>query len=202
MDLRAITIKGYFAFPKASSITGTSPSDCLVSLPGHSLAGRILPLCREAVGVFSSLGKYIQWIFEWEPTGIFLLPIFRKFIRILIILQGKISKMEYLDFWDKFLISAFSSLTSLKTKHLKFSRFSDWFSVNVILRSARRSISFLDTCKVNAAEKSWKVRSLFLVWICRIKNSFFFYVLAYLFTFQSRLRVSNESRYLNNPLRK
>ena len=34
-----------------SSITGTSPSDCLVSYIGHSL-GWVLPLCREAVGVF------------------------------------------------------------------------------------------------------------------------------------------------------
>ena len=45
--------------PKSSSITGTSPSDCLVSLPGHLLGGG-LPLCRDAVGVFYSprrLGK-------------------------------------------------------------------------------------------------------------------------------------------------
>ena len=28
---------GLFHVPKSSSITGTSPSDCLVSYPGHSL---------------------------------------------------------------------------------------------------------------------------------------------------------------------
>ena len=39
--------------PQSSSTAGTSPSDCLVSYPGHSLGG-VLPLCREAVGVFYS----------------------------------------------------------------------------------------------------------------------------------------------------
>ena len=39
--------------PQSSSITGSSPSDCLVSYPGHYLGG-VLPLCREAVGVFYS----------------------------------------------------------------------------------------------------------------------------------------------------
>ena len=37
--------------PQSFRITGTSPSDFLVSHPGHSLMG-ILPLCRGAVGVF------------------------------------------------------------------------------------------------------------------------------------------------------
>ena len=51
-----MAMKGCTAFPKA----GTSPSDCLVSYPGHSLGGGVLPLCRGAVGVFyspSRLGK-------------------------------------------------------------------------------------------------------------------------------------------------
>ena len=38
--------------PQSSSITGTSPSDCLVSYPGHSLGEGVSPLCRGAVGVF------------------------------------------------------------------------------------------------------------------------------------------------------
>ena len=33
-----------------SRFTGTLPSDCLVSYPGHSLV-EVLPLCRGAVGV-------------------------------------------------------------------------------------------------------------------------------------------------------
>ena len=38
----------------SSSITGTSPSDCLVSYLGHSLRGGGLTLCKEAVSVFDS----------------------------------------------------------------------------------------------------------------------------------------------------
>ena len=40
------------------SITGASPSDCLMLYSGHSLVdewvGEFLPLCRDAVGVFYS----------------------------------------------------------------------------------------------------------------------------------------------------
>ena len=46
-------------------MTGTSPSDCLVSYPGHSLGG-ILPQGREAVCLFYSpnwLGKGNGWMF-------------------------------------------------------------------------------------------------------------------------------------------
>ena len=46
----------------AMVITGTSPSDCLLSYPGHSFGG-VLPLCRGAVGVFyfpSRLGKFLK----------------------------------------------------------------------------------------------------------------------------------------------
>ena len=43
--------EGVLHIPQSSTITGTSPSDCLVSYPGHLLVG-VLPLCREAVGVF------------------------------------------------------------------------------------------------------------------------------------------------------
>ena len=51
--------EGVLLIPQSSSITGTSPLDCLVSYLGHSL-GKVLPLCRDAVGVFyspSRLGK-------------------------------------------------------------------------------------------------------------------------------------------------
>ena len=41
--------EGVFHIPQSSSITGTSPSDCLVSYPGHSLllvvVEGVLPLC-------------------------------------------------------------------------------------------------------------------------------------------------------------
>ena len=38
--------EGVFCIPQISSITGASQSDCLVSYPGHSLVGRVLPLQR------------------------------------------------------------------------------------------------------------------------------------------------------------
>ena len=45
--------EGVFRFPQSSSITRTSPSDCLVSYPRNSF-GWVLTLCRGAVGVFYS----------------------------------------------------------------------------------------------------------------------------------------------------
>ena len=57
--------EGVFHIPQSSSITGTSPSDCLVSYPGDSL-GRVLPLCRGTVSVFyrpSQLGNFwLEWL--------------------------------------------------------------------------------------------------------------------------------------------
>ena len=48
--------EGVLRIPQSSSITGTSPSDCLVSYPGHSLGG-VLPVGRGASGVFYSLSR-------------------------------------------------------------------------------------------------------------------------------------------------
>ena len=48
--------KEVFSIPQSPSITGVSPSDCLMSYPGHSLDG-VLPFCRDAVGVFCSLSR-------------------------------------------------------------------------------------------------------------------------------------------------
>ncbi len=59
VDLGAMAMKGsdgnegVLRIPQSSSIAGTSPSDCLVSYPGHTL-GVVLPLCKGAVGVFYS----------------------------------------------------------------------------------------------------------------------------------------------------
>ena len=38
----------------SSSVTGVSPSDCLMSYPEHLLGVRVLPLCTDVVGVFYS----------------------------------------------------------------------------------------------------------------------------------------------------
>ena len=47
--------KGVLNIPQNSSITGASPSDCLVSYLEHSFAGGgVLSLCRDAVGMFYS----------------------------------------------------------------------------------------------------------------------------------------------------
>ena len=35
--------EGVFRVPQSSSITGASPSDCLMSYPGHSLGGEAYP---------------------------------------------------------------------------------------------------------------------------------------------------------------
>ena len=45
--------EGVFRIPQSPSITGTLPSDCLVSYRGHSF-GRGLTPCRGTVGVFYS----------------------------------------------------------------------------------------------------------------------------------------------------
>ena len=44
--------KGVLCIPYSSSITGASPSDCLVSQSGHSLEEGVISLCRDAVSIF------------------------------------------------------------------------------------------------------------------------------------------------------
>ena len=51
--------EGVLRIPQSSSITGASPSDCLMFYTGYSLGGRVLALCRDAVGVFYSLRRLI-----------------------------------------------------------------------------------------------------------------------------------------------
>ena len=50
VDLGAMAMKGYSLFPR---ITGTSPSDCLVSYPGHALVGGSYP-SAEVQSVYST----------------------------------------------------------------------------------------------------------------------------------------------------
>ena len=50
--------KGVFCIPQSSSITGTSPSDCLVLYPGHSLGVGLTPL-----------QKCSRCILQPQPTG-------------------------------------------------------------------------------------------------------------------------------------
>ena len=53
--------EGVLHIPQSSSITGTTPSDCLVSYAGHSWGGA----CREAVGVFYSPSQLGNLILVW-----------------------------------------------------------------------------------------------------------------------------------------
>ena len=53
-----------------SSLTGASPSDCLMWYQGH-LFGRVLPFCRSAVGVFhstSQLGGFLSVTLQKIPN--------------------------------------------------------------------------------------------------------------------------------------
>ena len=50
--------EGVLCIPQSSSIAGTSPSDCLVSYPGHSWGGGLTPLQRSS-----------RCILQPQPTG-------------------------------------------------------------------------------------------------------------------------------------
>ena len=54
--------EGVVCIPQSPCITGTSPSDCLASYPGHSLGGGLTPLQRCS-----------SYILQPQPTGQFIL---------------------------------------------------------------------------------------------------------------------------------
>ena len=61
--------EGVLCIPQIYSITGTSPSDCLVLYPGYSLGGwGVLLLCREAVGVFYSPSRLSNFPYQVPHT--------------------------------------------------------------------------------------------------------------------------------------
>ena len=66
--------EGVLCIPQGSSITETSPSDCLMSYPDTCWeVGVVLPLCREVGGVFyspSQLGKVSLLFFYKYGFGI------------------------------------------------------------------------------------------------------------------------------------
>ena len=53
-------IEEILRIPRRTSFTGTSGSNCLVSLSEHALWRGVLPLCRSAVGVFCS-PSWLGW---------------------------------------------------------------------------------------------------------------------------------------------
>ena len=83
--------EGVLCIPQSSSITGTSPWDCLVSYPGHPLAE------RRAVDVFYSsswLGKLQVWTFPLLACEVF----FR--LRYVDIQAMAISGALAIEFWS------------------------------------------------------------------------------------------------------
>ena len=69
--------KGVLCIPQSLSITGTSPSDCLVLCPGHSLVRVLTPLqrCSRCILQSQPTGNYHFSLFptqglNWQsPTG-------------------------------------------------------------------------------------------------------------------------------------
>ena len=59
VDLGAMAMKGYSAFPKSSSTAGTSPSDCLVLYPGHSLGAEV-QRCSQCILQPQPTGQYTE----------------------------------------------------------------------------------------------------------------------------------------------
>ena len=54
--------EGVLRIPQSSSITGTSPSDCLMSYIWTLVAGDVLPPCRDAVCKFYRSSQ-LGWIY-------------------------------------------------------------------------------------------------------------------------------------------
>ena len=59
---------GVLRIPQSSSITGASPSDCLVSYPGHSSGGGLTPLQknRQCIPQPQQTGHYNNVGFTWN----------------------------------------------------------------------------------------------------------------------------------------
>ena len=67
-----MAMKGYSTFPKSSSITGTSPSDCLVSYQGQLLRAESHP-SAEKQSVYSTAPA--DWLLVFEQNNITVMQI-------------------------------------------------------------------------------------------------------------------------------
>ena len=66
--------EGVFRIPKSSSITGTSPSDCLVPYPGQSLGGGSYPSAEKQSMAWAkdSLNNFEKHLFiDFSPSCTF-----------------------------------------------------------------------------------------------------------------------------------
>ena len=92
--------------PQSSSITGTSPSDCLVSYPGHSLGRGLTPLQKSS-----------QCILQPQPTGqinyLYLNVIFYFYLSLFFFKNKKRKKMTLITWYSS------KTLSALKPMNLK-----------------------------------------------------------------------------------
>ena len=65
--------EGLVDIPKSSSITGTSPSDCLVSYPGQSFVGVLIPLQRSSQCILL-LHPTVQAVIRKDSASLFKFP--------------------------------------------------------------------------------------------------------------------------------
>ena len=68
VDLGAMVNKGRSAFPKAPVLLEASPSDCLVSYPGHSLE-RFYPSAEMQSVYFTAPADWAKWPVEWTKNS-------------------------------------------------------------------------------------------------------------------------------------
>ena len=63
VDLGAMAMKRYSPIPQSTSITGASPSDCLVAYLGHSLGGGLAPQqrCSQCIQQPQLTGLVYSW---------------------------------------------------------------------------------------------------------------------------------------------
>ena len=86
--------EGVLRILQSSSIAGTSPSDCLVSYPGHSLGGWSYP-SAEKQSVYSTAQPTGQSSYEYNNVHVYLVAV-NLYIQICVSL-GNIYSREHKD---------------------------------------------------------------------------------------------------------
>ena len=115
IDLGAMVMKGYF--PQSFSITGASPSDCLVSYPGHSL--RESYPSAEMQSVYSTAQANWAYIREWNTLYVLYKPF--RFCTVMVMqflihvrcLESPQNTSHFLTMWQ-FYCSTFGTSRCLK----------------------------------------------------------------------------------------
>ena len=152
------------SIPQAPSTTGTSPSDCLVFYPGHSLGKEVLPICRGAVSVFYSLSRWAircrkKWYLPSSSSVIIITRVGGKFQGLIKIPWQKVTKWGLffnivLLVVDALLLSVLQSLDPIYQKiHFDRRNFhwwrSMWSKVGAILKNKPHLVVSSETIKVS-----------------------------------------------------